>query len=63
MAKIDKSILLGLPSDLLKSVDKEAKRMGVNRTEFLRHLIHRHFKNREREEFIEALRKDSKKES
>ena len=63
MARIDTNILLGLPRDLLRSVDKEAKRMRVNRTEFLRHLIYRHFKNREREEFIEALRTDSKTKS
>ncbi len=43
MAKIDKTFLLGMPGDLLKRVGKEAKRLGLNKTQFIRRLIIRYF--------------------
>ena len=47
MVKINSKILLGLPHDLLRAINKEAKRRRTNRTQFIRGLIYRYFQEKE----------------
>lgn len=54
MAKIDKTFLLGMPGDLLRRVNKEAKKLRLNKTQFIRRLIVRYFDDQDIKAGIEA---------
>ena len=58
MAKIDKTFLLGMPSDLLRRINKEAKRLRLNKTQFIRRLIIRYFDDQDIKASAEARKQD-----
>jgi Ribbon-helix-helix protein, copG family len=54
MSKIDRTFLLGMPSEMLKRVSKEAKKLRLNKTQFIRRLIIRYFDEQEIKASLEA---------
>ena len=59
MKRIDRKFLLGVPNEMLAAVEKEVRRLRIDRTQFIRNLITRYFREREQEKFDEALRKQN----